>query len=67
MIIINFIKEWRESRVAKKKIRVIYGGPPPTHKGCEDVKNGISVLDRYKQPPEIEYHWPAGVQTEKKQ
>ena len=39
-MIIDFIKEWWESRKAKKKIRAIYGGPPPTHKGCEDIKKG---------------------------
>jgi len=50
MIIIDFIKEWWESRIAKKKIRAIYGGAPPSHKGCEDIKNDIPVLDRHKEP-----------------
>lgn len=53
MIITDFIKEWWESRIAKKKIRAIYGGTPPSHKGCEDVKNGIPILDRYKEPIKV--------------
>ena len=48
MVIIEFIKEYIESIRCKRKIRAIYGGDPPSHKGCEDVKNGVDVLDRIK-------------------
>ena len=47
-LIIELIKEYFESRRNKKRIRVIYGGNPPNHKGCEDVKAGIPVLNRPK-------------------
>lgn len=43
MVILELIKEYMESIRNKRKIRVIYNGNPPTHKGCEDVKNGISI------------------------
>ena len=48
MIIIEFIKEYIESIRCKRKIRAIYGGDPPNHKSCEDVKNGVPDLDRIK-------------------
>lgn len=47
-IIIGLIKEYFESCRCKKKIRAIYGGDPPNHQGCEDVKKGVPVLNRAK-------------------
>ena len=47
-IIIGLIKEYFESRRCQKKIRAIYGGDQPKHQGCEDVKNGVPVLNRPK-------------------
>ena len=49
MVILELIKEYIESIRNKRKIRVIYNGNPPTHQDCEDVKNGIPVLNRYKE------------------
>lgn len=43
MVILEFIKEYIESIRNKRKIRKIYNGNPPTHQGCEDVKNGVDV------------------------
>lgn len=46
MIIIEFIKEWIESRKAKKKIRAIYGGDPPIHKGLENYEKNNRIQKR---------------------
>ena len=42
-IIIGLIKEYFESRRNKRKIKAIYKGNPPTHKGYEDIKNGTYI------------------------